>query len=198
MLRYAITDRAVFHGSLEVLLDRIVDIAGNIDYLQIRERDLPAAELERFAARVMVALKPLAQRPRVLINHRADVAIGCGADGVHLRSAPSGELRSEQIFAMYANAGLPEPAISVSCHSLGEVSTCGNASLILLGPIFEKRLRVPAESQAGRGLAVLRRACALAYPVPVLALGGVTAANQADCLEAGASGVAGIRLFFAE
>src|SRR5580700_1278929 len=138
MLRYAITDRALFGGSLDALLDRIVEIAGSVDYLQIRERDLSAAELERFTTRVITALSRLDERPRVLVNHRADVAMACGADGVHLRSPASGELAPEDVLAIYARAGLPRPLISASCHSLEEISACHGADLILFGPVFEK------------------------------------------------------------
>jgi len=46
----------------------------------------------------------------------------------------------------------------------------------------------------GTGLVVLEQACRAAAPVPVFALGGVTAENAADCLRAGAAGIAAIRL----
>ena len=195
MLRYAITDRSLFGGSLDALLDRIVEIAPSIDFLQIRERDLFVAELEGFTTRVIAALSRLAVRPRVLVNHRADVAMACAADGVHLRSPASGELAPDDLRAMYAKAGLPAPVISASCHSLEEISGCLEADFILFGPVFEKV--GAAEKIPGLGLEMLRRGCVAAHPAKVLALGGVTEANAASCSEAGAAGIAGIRLFFA-
>lgn len=141
------------------------------------------------------------------------MAIAVRADGVHLTSSP-GELAPEQVRALYSKAGMLPPTISLSCHTLadviaarGERAGFGSGDelcfapdpatapdLILFGPVFEKRVgdRLIAE---GLGLDLLRRACAAASPIPVLALGGVTEENAADCLAAGAAGVAGIRLF---
>jgi thiamine-phosphate pyrophosphorylase len=198
MLRYAITDRALFGGSTDTqdaLLDGILTLAGSMDSLQIRERDLSAAELERFTTRVIAALSHLPTRPRVLVNHRADIAMVCGADGVHLRSPANGELSPEDVLAMYEKAALPRPVISASCHSLEEIAACRGAELILFGPVFEKVV-TGANSIPGLGLESLRRACVSAHPGKVFALGGVTEANAVSCIEAGAAGVAGIRLFF--
>ena len=64
------------------------------------------------------------------------------------------------------------------------------ASFAVLAPIFEK----VATGATGIGLDVLREACA-ASRLPVLALGGVNLANARACLDAGAAGIAGIRLF---
>jgi thiamine-phosphate pyrophosphorylase len=61
--------------------------------------------------------------------------------------------------------------------------------MILFSPIFEKL------SHQTQGLEGLRQACAAAQGIPVFALGGVTAANAAECIAAGATGVAAIRLF---
>jgi thiamine-phosphate pyrophosphorylase len=61
--------------------------------------------------------------------------------------------------------------------------------LILFSPVFEKL------SHPTHGIPGLRRACAAAQGIPVFALGGVTAANAAECVAAGATGIAAIRLF---
>ena len=61
--------------------------------------------------------------------------------------------------------------------------------LILFSPVFEKLSRQP------HGLEGLRHACAAAQGIPVFALGGVTAANAAGCIAAGATGIAAIRFF---
>jgi thiamine-phosphate pyrophosphorylase len=203
MLRYCITDRSLLppqRQSLDALLARILHLAPHIDFLQIRERDLSAAALEQFTARVLSLLAGLPHSPRVLINHRADIAIASALassspttiPGVHLRSG-HGELTPAQIRDLYSASRLPSPLISVSCHTLDDVrrASVQCVDLILFGPVFEKA----AASLPGSGLDLLRAACLAAAPTPVLALGGVTAANTPDCLAAGAAGIAAIRLF---
>jgi len=192
MLRYAITDRALFRGDLSAMLRRLVDIAPSVDYIQIRERDLTAADLEIFTREVLAAIPG---GPRVLVNHRADVAVATDAHGVHLRSG-SDELSSPQIRELYARSGLPAPTISISCHSLDDVRRVRQADvdLILFGPVFEKLISGERVG-AGSGVALLRQACEIAASTKVLALGGITASRIPACREAGAAGVAAIRLF---
>jgi thiamine-phosphate pyrophosphorylase len=86
--------------------------------------------------------------------------------------------------------------VSVACHTLAEVERASGegADLILFGPVFGKSIDgevvVP-----GTGLAALGSACAVAAGTPVLALGGVMWDNAQACVEAGAGGIAAIRLF---
>ncbi|MDP9050557.1 MAG: thiamine phosphate synthase, partial [Acidobacteriota bacterium] len=120
--------------------------------------------------------------------------------GVHLTSA-TGELTPAHIRRLYASAGLPEPIISVSCHTLSEIPFARDASLILFGPVFEKVVSTHdiANPEAlvsdGIGLNLLHLACTTAAPTPVLALGGITPQNTSATLQAGAAGVAAIRMF---
>lgn len=194
MLRYAITDRALFGGDTEAMLFRILALAPQLDYLQIRERDLSPADLEPLSRHILVALQPLPEKPRVLINHRADVALACSAGGVHLR-ASEGELTPTQIRDLYSKVGASSPTVSISCHTLEEVRRASAADLILFGPVFEKPL--PSQpSLPGCGLDLLAHACRIAGKTPVLALGGITHQNQQQCLAAGAAGIAAIRHFF--
>jgi thiamine-phosphate pyrophosphorylase len=216
MLRYAITDRARFKGDEPARRTALIAqaarlAAAGVDFLQLRERDLSAADLASLARRLLAVLRadPRRPAPKLLINSRADIALAAGADGVHLTSSPN-ELTPPQLRALYAAAGLPEPVISLSCHTLDEVARAASSApderptLILFGPVFEKviagdratgKSRVDKKIARGSGLDLLRAACAAAVPVPVLALGGVTRANTAATLAAGAAGVAAIRLF---
>jgi len=92
-----------------------------------------------------------------------------------------------------------ESWVSVSCHSLADVESAraAGADVCLFGPVFGKSVD-GVEVVPGAGLEALRQACAAAgKDLPVFALGGVTEANSAACVDAGASGVAGIRMFFA-
>jgi len=217
MLRYAITDRrrlAANESARQAALLRQAThlAAAGIDFLQLRENDLPAADLASLARRLLATLRAHNPAPKLLINSRADVALAIRADGVHLTSAP-GQLTSVQIRALYSAANLPEPIISLSCHTLDEVTRAASASPnnrpthILFGPVFEKIVSEANSSQkfiadkkiaAGSGLDLLRAACLSAAPIPVLALGGITHANSPSTLAVGAAGIAAIRLFISE
>jgi len=209
MLRYAITDRARFAAESgqqaeptrqTALLRQAARLAADgIDFLQLRERDLSAAALASLARNLLATLCEHNPATRLLVNSRADVAIATHADGVHLTSSPN-ELTPAQVRALYAAASLPEPVISLSCHTLAEVARAASSApderptLILFGPVFEKVVGNKLVT-AGAGLDLLRAACAAAAPIPVLALGGITPANTDSCLDAGAMGIAAIRLF---
>jgi thiamine-phosphate pyrophosphorylase len=188
MLRYAITSDTYLPGDAARLA------ADGIDYIQLRDKRSPAAELVALARTILYEITPY-PHTRLLINSRADVALAAGAHGVHLTSRP-GELTPPQIRTLFASALFPVPCVSLSCHTLEEVTrahTLG-ADLVLFGPVFEKRIANQLITD-GSGLDLLRRAVVAANGTPVLALGGITHQNTADCLAAGAAGIAAIRLF---
>lgn len=178
MLRYAISDRHQFAGDEQTqrsfLLRQARQLAAEgVDYLQIREKDLEVEALVELA----LALK-------------AEVA------HTGLRLVLNGPRRSAERTGMLWHRTSTEPdtapAFSASCHSLHEVIAArGRAKVALFGPVFEKAVA----AQAGVGLDALAAAVRAAEPMPVLALGGVTEANTAACVAAGAAGVASIRLF---
>jgi len=200
MLLYYITDRRGFAGTTAdqrtALLRRIAEAAGaGVDYIQLREKDLCSREFERLAREAVRAVRDNSNTIKLLINGRADIALACGADGVHL---PSGELLASQIRALWMKCCHREPVIGVSAHSSAEVreAKAQGASFAVLAPIFEK---VQTDVK-GIGLDALREAAgerrdAAEARFSVLALGGVNLTNARACLEAGAAGLAGIRLF---
>jgi thiamine-phosphate pyrophosphorylase len=208
MLRYAITDRARFSNDElsqeELLLRQAAKLAdAGVDFVQLREKDMAAGMLASLTRRLLSLLRAHPNRPKLLINSRADVAIAVGADGVHLTSA-NGELTPSDIRQLYAAAGLPEPIVSVSCHSLNDIALAREAaaSFILFGPIFEKVVPIRKSGgvreelvSEGIGLNLLHLACATAAPTPVLALGGITPENTPATMAAGAAGIAAIRMF---
>jgi len=203
MLRYAITDRALLpvdepERQAGLLRQAARWAAEGVDIVQLREKDLPAAVLAVLARRMLAVLRAHTPAPKLLLNSRPDIAVAVGADGVHLTAA-DGELTPAQVRTLYAAAALPKPVVSVSCHTLAEVSAArkSGAMLILFGPVFEKRVRDQLVAE-GTGLNQLRAACAAAGPIPVLALGGVAQANAEACGDAGAAGIAAIRPFQGE
>lgn len=200
MIRYAITNADRFGSEVNEALHGLEADAQRwasegIEFVQLRERHLPAGVQLTAALALGAIFRTHQPRPRLLINSRADIALAAGADGVHLRSDPD-ELTPAQVRELFARAGRSSPVVSVSCHSLGEVERArdAGASVILFGPVFEKRV---AEELVvtGVGLERLHEAVELAGNTPVLALGGVNANTAVACVEAGARGVAAIRLF---
>jgi thiamine-phosphate pyrophosphorylase len=197
MLRYAVSDRSIFEGddaarTAELLRSAARWAADGVDFVQLREKDMEAGALVALARKMLRALDP---HTMLLINGRADVAIAAGAAGVHL-TAHQDELTPQQVRRVFALAGRGEPVVSVSCHSVEAAQRAleSSADMILFSPVFEKRVNAVQVGQ-GAGLEMLRRVCVAAAPVKVLALGGVTWANAQQCIDAGASGIAGIRLF---
>src|SRR5664279_1255949 len=206
MLLYYITDRKSLAGTdaqqRNRLLARIGDAAhAGVDYIQLREKDLAARDLERLARDAVRATRENSATAKLLVNGRADVALASRADGVHL---PAGELEASEVRALWMRASDSEPMIAVSAHTVAEVRTAAaqGANFAVLAPIFEK---IHSDVQ-GIGIDALRVACAASTPpdntdwspqrrFAVLALGGVTLSNAGPCLAAGAAGVAGIRLF---
>lgn len=204
MLRYAITDRTLFPGEDSLRRSAIVDQAARwtaegIDLIQLREKDLGPLELTDLAQKMMDAISgtlppPGVPRPRLLVNDCLRAAIESHAHGVHLPS--NSVLLPQEIRRRYAVYSLPRPLVTVSCHSFAEIQIArrNEADGILFAPIFGKTFAKEQVTE-GIGLEALRQACEAAKPIPVYALGGVTMENAPLCIEAGAAGVAGIRLF---
>jgi thiamine-phosphate pyrophosphorylase len=193
-----ITDRTQFSGTdsnrRKKLLSKIREAAAcGIDFIQLREKDLSNRELEKLAREVLGIIRSQNNsRTRLLINSRSDIALGVGADGVHLRSDDISVADARKIARLVSgnrNAETADWIVSVSCHSEDEVCAVASADadFAVFAPVFEKAGSRPA------GLDALRWASQ--YKIPVLALGGVTLDNAKSCVEAGAAGVAGIRLF---
>ncbi len=150
--------------------------------VSLREKDLPIAELSGLAREIAALTR--AAGAELFVNGRIDVALAAGAQGVHL---PADGLDPGQVRAL-----APGLRVGVSTHTLDEVAAAARAGadFVVFGPVFE----TPSKQGllAARGLSALAAACALS-PMPVLALGGITADAAPLCRAAGAAGVACIR-----
>ena len=158
--------------------------SAGVGYVQVREKDLPGRRLAQLVEDLQDS--PEKKGSRLLVNERLDLAIACGADGVHL---PADSL---PLSAARSKAGR-EWIVGISCHTEEEVAEAlrEGASYVLWGPVFETPSKPGA---APLGLSDLARLCRR-FAIPVFALGGVNVENAKDCVQAGAAGVAGIRLF---
>jgi len=194
-LLYYITDRSQFRGDERArhrdLLAKVAEAArAGVDYIQLREKDLSTRELEMLALEVVAMVRENSSLTRLLINSRTDVALAAGADGVHLRADDVVPREARQV--VHRPLSTEHFLVAASCHSNEDVirGDSGGADFAVFAPVFEKN---DAPGRQPTGLAALHEACRA--KIPVLALGGVRMENAASCLEAGAAGVAGIRLF---
>ncbi|HET6844777.1 MAG TPA: thiamine phosphate synthase [Candidatus Angelobacter sp.] len=193
-----ITERRQFLGSEEQQQDQLLKkiaecAAAGVDYIQLREKDLSIRALERLAERAMKVL-PSGTRTKLLINSRMDVALACGAHGVHL---PASDIPPSEARALFARAGRNSPVvIGASCHSPEEaaLAEAHGADFALFAPVFEKSGQTNPRGEDSLR-AVCHRTNLARIPMPVLALGGIDLSNAERCIRAGASGIAGIRLF---
>jgi thiamine-phosphate pyrophosphorylase len=174
----------------EILLAKIrAAVSASVDWVQVREKDLPAREL---LGVVRAAISIAQDKTRVIVNDRLDVAVAAGAAGVHL-GAESMPVREVVPWCRDGNA----PAgflIGVSCHSVDQAreAESAGASYIFFGPIFDTPSKRPFGPPQGVGK--LREVCR-AVRLPVLAIGGANEENGAECIRAGAAGIAAIRMF---
>jgi thiamine-phosphate pyrophosphorylase len=189
-----VTDRATLRTGedLPVLVRR--SVGAGVDWVQLREKDLPAERLLELARTAVATVEGTATR--VLINDRLDVALAAGAAGVHLGEAslPVAEVVR---WCREANGKRRAPKgflVGASCHSLASAREAerGGADYIFFGPVF----RTPSKATYGppQGLAKLAEV-ARSVRLPVLAIGGIILENAAACLKVGAAGLAAIRLF---
>jgi thiamine-phosphate pyrophosphorylase len=207
VLIYYITDRTQFDGTeaerrAQLLRTIRNAAAAGVDYIQLREKDLCIRELESLAREVLHVIRAEGSS-RLLINHRTDVALAVGADGVHLTG---NDISASDASALVATANRAKNFLVVaSCHSAQEVrlAEAHGADFAMLAPIFEKVNVV----KNGIGLEELRRAVRkdrvpdtrveagdTRRTFPVFALGGVDLERAPLCATAGATGIAGIRL----
>lgn len=183
---YLVTDRTRTAG--RPLLD-VVDAAlqGGVDAVQLREKDLSGAALFELACR----LRELTRRygVRLLINDRIDIALAVGADGVHLPVDSFAPADARRLLGAGAVVG-------ASTHSVEQAlnAAAGGADFVVFGPVFD----TPSKRAFGAplGLDALAKVTE-AVPLPVLAIGGVTADRVRSVRQCGAAGVAVIAAILA-
>jgi thiamine-phosphate diphosphorylase len=189
-----VTDRKALSGSAEdqtrALLQKIENAGqAGVDWIQIREKDLSGREL---AALVSEAIGRVPRSCRILVNDRLDVAIAVGAGGVHLGEYSLAVQDAKRLITEKERG--TDFLVGVSTHSL-EAALAGEkagADYLIFGPVFA----TPSKAAFGlpQGVARLREVSA-GVGIPVIAIGGVATQNAERCLEAGAAGIAAIRLF---
>lgn len=171
--------------------------AAGVDWIQLREKDYSGKECAELLTESLQSVRAAGAHTRIFVNDRLDVALAYGAGGAHLseNGIPVAEAcRLRDDFFAGNPAAARDFLIGVSCHSLGAAlgAARGGADYIYFSPIYN----TPSKANYGppQGIERLARICS-AVQVPVIAIGGITADNAAECVQAGAAGVAAIRLF---
>jgi thiamine-phosphate pyrophosphorylase len=176
---FLVTDRHQTNGRpLVPLLQRV--LAAGVSAIQLRERDLSAKELVTLAREVQAAMA--ARRSQLLINDRIDVALALEGVGVHLRSNSLPVSIARQLLGA-------QRLLGISVHAVEEAVQVESQGVdyIVLGPIYE----TPTKQMFGPplGIQTLEKACRLVR-IPIIGIGGVTAARVREMRCAGAFGVA--------
>ncbi|MHB8527245.1 MAG: thiamine phosphate synthase [Candidatus Acidiferrales bacterium] len=202
MLLCYVTDRRLLEGepsssTTEDLLLRIGRAAAaGVDWIQIREKDLPAHELLELTRGAIATVQSKATADprvvRVLVNDRLDVALAAGAAGVHLGG---GSIPVGNVVPWIRAGNAPKDfLVGASCHEIFDAIEAegAGANYIFFGPVYETPSKI--SFGAPRGVDKLAEVCRRVR-IPVLAIGGMNEENAAACRRAGAAGVAAIRLF---
>ena len=176
---YIITDENIGFGKTHVEIAQLA-IAGGADAIQLRDKSCSTRELIRIGR----TLRTITSRSSTLfiVNDRLDVALSCGADGVHLGQGDTRTDVARQITP-------PGFIIGVSVSTVDEAIRAERegADYVALSPTFSSGSKLDAGP--GHGLEMLRE-IQRNVSVPVIAIGGINSGNVRDVIAAGAAGVA--------
>jgi thiamine-phosphate pyrophosphorylase len=176
---YVITDEHLSGGisHAEIALRAV---RGGADAIQLRDNSASPGELVWIGKEIRNAIAPYGAL--LIVNDRLDVAIACGADGVHLGQKDTHPDVARQIAP-------PGFIIGVSVGDVGEAcrAEADGADYVALSPTFATNSK--ADAGPGHGLDGLRKIRA-AVKIPLIAIGGIGPGNVQDVIRAGADGVA--------
>lgn len=154
---------------------------GGATFIQLREKQLPPSQFWNQAIEAMDLARSLGVR--LIINDRCDIALAAGADGVHLGQDDLPPEAARRILG-------PKSIIGYSTHSIEQVRFALEQPIdyLAFGPIFQTATKAHAEPVVG--LEALRSVVGIAKKIPVVGIGGITAENASEVIEAGATSVA--------
>ncbi len=185
MLLYAVTDRMWLKEGESLVSVAETVLKNGATFLQIREKDLDAVHFEEEAEQ----LKRLCQRYRVpfVVNDSVEIAMQCGADGVHVGQS---DIRGRDIRSIIG----PDKILGISAGTVEEAVAAeqAGADYIGVGAVFPTSTKKNARSM---DLEQLRRICG-AVSIPAVAIGGITAENLMQLAGSGVDGVAVVSAIF--
>lgn len=184
MRLYAVTDRA-WTGERTLYQQVEAALKGGVTCVQLREKNLDEAAFLREAA----DLCALCRRYGVpfIVNDNVDVALACGADGVHVGQE---DMEAGQVRRRVGEGML----LGVSVHTVEEARRAlrDGADYLGLGSVFPTSTKADADPMP---METLRAICA-AVDVPVVAIGGIHRKNMLQLSGSGVDGVALVSAIF--
>ena len=172
-----VTDRTL--GDDGEMVDRIAAaVAGGVDMVQLREKDLPGGRLLELANEISGATDG---QSLLMINERVDVALAAKASGVQLGEEGLPVSTAKQILG-------PDRLVGRSVHSIeGAVEAARHgADLLVVGTMYETRSHPGAAAIGPALVSEIAKRCS----VPMIGIGGINPGNLGKVLRAGAGGVA--------
>lgn len=176
---YLVTDRGLSMGrDIEWIVAEAV--AGGVTMVQLREKDCPTGEFVALALRLKSLLSPCGVP--LIINDRVDVALACGADGVHIG-------QSDMPYRMARSLMGPDRIVGLSVENMKDVQDANLMDVDYIGvsPVFSTPTKT--DTAAPFGLDGLREAVRLSVH-PVVAIGGMNESTAAGVIASGADGIA--------
>jgi len=183
---YAVTDPALDAAANRAVGDAVAAaVAGGATVVQVRAKDASVASLVADAAAAVAAAGGNAP---VLINDRADAALAARAAGAHVGQSDLPATAARTVLGPLRLLG-----VSVKTPAEALAAQAAGADYVGAGAVF------PTGTKLGAGVIGLEglRAVCDAVTIPVVAIGGVTEANAASAIRAGAEGVAVVSAIFA-
>jgi thiamine-phosphate pyrophosphorylase len=176
---YLVTDRRLCGGKpLEEVIVKAVK--GGVAYVQLREKDLSTRSFVEEAKRVKKFLAPC--KVPLIINDRVDVALACGADGVHIG-------QNDMPYEIVRKLMGPKAIIGLSVETWEDVEASQKLDVSYIGvsPVFSTPTKTDTKEPWGlKGLAEIK-----AYSRhPSVAIGGINESNVTEVVKAGADCIA--------
>lgn len=176
---YLVTDRSL---CLNRPIANVVmqAVQGGVSYVQIREKDISTRLFVEEAKAIKKVLEPY--KVPLIINDRIDVALACGADGVHIG-------QDDMPYVIVRKLMGPKAIIGLSVETWEDVEETQRLDVDYIGvsPVFPTPTKT--DTKGAWGLEGLARIKAFSHH-PLVAIGGINESNAADVIKAGADCIA--------
>jgi len=186
MLLYAVTDRSWLKN--RTLSDAVEEaLKAGVTFLQLREKDLDYDSFLQLA----IEIKKITDKYKVpyVINDNVDVAITCGADGIHVGQS---DMEAKDVRKMIG----PDKILGVSAQTVEQAIRAeqSGADYIGVGTMFPTSTKIEAEAVS---FETLKEICK-SVSIPVVAIGGINADNAMKLAGSGIAGIAVVSAIFAQ